>query len=212
MKKLIVLLMSFVLLSGFSFPNSNRTVIVRDNPDSTIQKMSTLFNGLGDWSFDKELNAWVNTGFELYLNDDMTKINYILLRDLSIDTTYNVMNIFDLYPTPMTRYILEYDTGFLSDMYVEDDYLFVVSTFKPLHDLITIGIYYEEEHIQEIMDANYIHLTGTNTLQEAHDKAVDSTDGAYQEWYDAMIKSGADPKRLQENNKELQDKLDEMWK
>lgn len=161
MKKVLVVLFSFLLLSGFAFPTPKVDIFNSHDADETKLNLSNAFNGtkLEDWEFDKEQNAWLNTGFELYLNEDMTEIEYILLKNLSVEATYGLMDAIGIYPTPLTKYILENDTEFFSDVYLEEDFMLSVLTFRPLSENVTVGLYYSENQIEDILNSSYDMLT-----------------------------------------------------
>lgn len=82
------------------------------------------------------------------------------------------------------------------------------NTFKQYDIYVVFDDYALEQWKQVFLQDELFY---EQQLQDAHEKSVSDTDGAYQEWYDAMIKSGRDPKELQQQNKELQDTLDSIW-
>ena len=157
--------MSLALLSGFSFPEKNNDIFVKTNADETMMNLTNMFSGLDKWSFDKEQKAWLNSGFEIFLNEKMTEIEYIKLKGLSKDATYSLMDTLGIYPTSITKYILENDTTLMSDQYIEDDYMFTVLTLRPLSENVTVSVYYNEDKIEEILDSHYNFISdGSNNL------------------------------------------------
>ncbi len=156
---MLLLVLSFLVLSGFTFPTKTRDIFNKYDADETAINLSEAFGGLDEWVFDKEKKAWMNSGFEIYLNDDLTEIDHITLKGLSIEATYGLMDGMGISPTSITRYILENDTELMSDQYIEDDYMLTVLTLRPFSTSVTVGIYYEESKIQEILDTHYNFIT-----------------------------------------------------
>lgn len=142
-----------------------------------------------------------------------------LITDYGIDVDEKMLTVLDRDKILFEEY--EILTNFNLEKHAigigeDNTYMIVLNKFGSngedtfqRYDAFVVFDEYALEQWKQVFLADELYYE--QELQDAHDQSVTTTDGAYQEWYDAMIKSGRDPKELQQQNKNIQDAINSQW-
>lgn len=198
-----------------------------DSPSNTVSELSEVSELELSDTFNTEVNnkdikIWMlgeEPSISVYSNDN--EVLAVVFNSYGIDYVNETIEDYDIEITDeMTNILNENNKDDISKHFTvegEDASIIVVNNNNSQDDVtFDIHVSFDDDLLERwkqvlLEDELYYESYYEQELQDAHNEAVETTDGKYQEWYNDMINSGADPKELQEQNKRTQDALNSIW-